>query len=306
MVFSRKDFIGLRDMSSQEIMHILETAQTMKYVLSRKNKKAPHLQGKSVIFLFYEKSSKAKLSYELAAQYLSASVVDMETQLHHTNIIDMGRIIDQMGGDFIVIRHPMAGSTKLLSENVQASVINAGDGLNENPSQSLLNLLTIKEQKGGFDGLKVSIVGDIMHSRVTKSDIWGLIKLGAKVSVAAPPTLIPPYLEEFGVNVFYDPNEAINDADVVMALKLTWGEQSGKLLPSLNEYKSIFKIDKNVLRNAKKDAIIMHPGPVNRGIEISTEIIDSNQCFVDDQITNGVAVRMALLYLLSLKGGEAL
>ena len=304
MVFSHKDFIGLRGMSAEEINYILETAETMKLVLSHKNKKAPHLQGKSVIFLFYDKSSKTKLSYELAAQYLSASTIDMDPDPQINSIDEMGQIIDQMGGEFIIIRHPMAGTAKLLGESAVASVINAGDGFNENPSQSLLNLMTIKNEKGKFDGLKVTIIGDVAHSRVAKSDIWGLCTLGAEVTVVGPPTLIPPNIEDFGVRVVYDRYEAAEDADVIMALRIQWERQSGNLMPSLAEYRQLFAVDWKMLRYAKDDVIVMHPGPVNRGIEISTDVIDSERCLVEDQIANGVATRMALLYLLSLKGGQ--
>ena len=207
MDFSRKDFISLMDMSEEEILYILETAETMKFVLSQKNKKAPYLQGKSVIILFYEKSTRAKLSYELAAQYLSADIVDItipKVTDQYETINDMGRTIDQMGGDFIICRHPMSGSAKFLAENVQASVINAGDGINEDPSQSLLDLMTIKNEKGTFKGLKVAIIGDVAHSRVTRSNIWGLIKLGAEVCVVGPPTMIPPKIEKFNVKVVKD------------------------------------------------------------------------------------------------------
>jgi aspartate carbamoyltransferase catalytic subunit len=303
VVFSRKDFIGLRGMSAEEINYILETAETMKLVLGQRNKKAPHLQGKSVIFLFYDKSSKAKLSYQLAAQYLSAVTVDMDPDPQVSSMAEMGKVIDQMGGDFIVIRHPMAGTAKLLGESAAASVINAGDGLNENPSQSLLNLLTIKDEKGSFNGLKVTIIGDIAHSRVAKSDIWGLCKLGAKVTVAGPPTLIPPNIEDLGVKVVYDRREAAEGADVIMALRMQWERQSGNLMPSPAEYRQLFMVDRYMLRYAKDDVIVMHPGPVNLGTEISYEVIESDKCLIEDQITNGVAVRMAVLYLLSLKGG---
>ena len=303
MVFSRKDFIGLRGMSADEINYILETAETMKLVLGQRNKKVPHLQGKSVIFLFYDKSSKTKLSYQLAAQYLSASTVDMDPDPQVSTIAEMGRIIEQMGGDFIVMRHPMAGTAKLLGESASASVINAGDGLNENPSQSLLNLMTIKEKKGRFDGLKITIIGDVAHSRVAKSDIWGLCTLGAELTVAGPPTLIPANIEDFGVKVVYDRYEAAKDADVIIALRMQEERQSGSLIPSLSEYRQLFAVDRNMLRYAKDDVIVMHPGPVNRGIEISSELMDTDLCLVEDLIANGVAVRMALLYLLSLKGG---
>lgn len=305
MNFLRKDFVSLKDISADEILYILDTAETMKYLLDKKNKKAPHLSGKSLILLFYETSVRARLSYEMAGQFLSASIVDMNvtTELENGgNLIEMGNIIDQMGGDFIVIRHPMSGSAKLLAENCKASVINAGDGLNENPTQSLLDLLTIRSHKKDFKGLKVTIVGDVAHSRVTRSNIWGLLKLGANVSIVGPQTLIPPGIEECGVKVYKNAIDAVAGADVIMALRMRVERQYGNLLPSYNEYKHLFKINESMLSHASSDVIVMHPGPIKRGIEISTQVIESDYCIVDDQITNGVAVRMALLYILSLRG----
>lgn len=306
MIFKRKDFISLMDISAEEILHILETAETMKHVIGKKNKKSPYLEGKSVIVLFYERSVRAKLSYELAAQYLSANIVDIvvsETNNRYENLHEMGRTIDQMGADFIICRHPMSGSAKFIAENVNASVINAGDGINENPSQALLDLMTIKNAKGGFKGLKVAIIGDVEGSRVTRSNIWGLLKLGADVCVSGPPTMIPPQLEKFGVKVFYNPKDAVKDADVIMTLRLQDEKSYGSKLASFNEYKNFFKLDETLLSYASKDAIVMHPGMPHKSIEISTSILESTRVLMDDQITNGVAVRMALLYLLSLGMG---
>lgn len=307
MIFKRKDFISLMDISAEEILHILDTAETMKYIVGKKNKKSPYLEGKSVILLFYEKSIRAKLSYELAAQYLSANIVDImvsETNGRYENLNEMGRTIDQMGTDFIISRHPMSGSAKFLAENVSASVINAGDGINENPVQALLDLMTIKNMKGGFKGLKVAIIGDVENSRVIRSNIWALIKLGAEVCVSGPPTMLPPELDKFGVKVFYNPKDAIQDSDIVMTLRLQPESAYGSKLASFNEYKTFFKVDEALLSYAKKDAIVMHPGMPNKSIEISTNILESTRFLMDDQITNGVAMRMALLYLLSL-GMEA-
>jgi len=306
MTFRRKDFFGLKDFSADEIRYILSTAETMKYVLNQKNKKSPHLQGKSVIILFYEPSARAKLSYELAAQHLSANVVDMtgsSGSMTNEKLQDMGQLIDQMGADFIILRHPMAGAARLLAENVNACVINAGDGFNENPGQSLLDLMTIREQKGGFEDLKVAIVGDLIHSRVAKSNIWGLTKLGAKVRVSGPPTLLPAEMEKFGVDVFYDAREAVQDADVILTTRIRMETRDKNVVPSLDEYKHFFRIDEKLLRHAKKDAIVMHPGPIQRGIEISSSVIDSKQCIINDQIANSVAVRMAIFYILSQIGG---
>ena len=308
MFFFRKDFISLKDISAEEILYILDTAETMKQVLNQKNKKTPYLQGKSVILLFYEDSSRTRLSYQLASQYLSASIVDMTIPQHIDDIgglVNMGKMIDQMGADFIVMRHPMAGSADFLAENISSSVINAGDGLNENPSQALLDLMTIKNEKGSFKGLKVAVVGDIAYSRSSHSNILGLVKLGAEVSIAAPPTLIPDKIDSFGVKVHYDVYEAVRDADVIIVLRMTNDKAYGTLLPSYNEYSHFFKIDSTVLRAAKPDVIVMHPpGTVKRGIEISSEVLESPKCFFNDQISNGIAVRMALLYLLSIKGGK--
>ena len=292
MFLNRKDFLGIRDLSADELDYILKTAETMKFVINQKNKKVPHLQGKSVIILFYDSSARAKLSYELAAQHLSANVIDMMATAASEGkerLQDMGQLIDQMGADFIILRHPMSGAARLLADSVEASVINAGDGYNENPGQSLLDLLTI--------------VGDITHSRVSKSNIWGLLKLGAQVCVTGPSTLIPPELESFGVKVCYDPKEAVDSADVILSTRIATQVRDDNLIPSLDEYRSMFLIDENLMKYAKKDAIVMHPGQIQRGVEIATSIVNSHQCIVNDQIGNSVAVRMAMLYILSQIGG---
>ena len=237
---------------------------------------------------------------------LSANVIDMTNTVHSIekeSLQDIGQLMDQMGADFIILRHSMAGAPRLLASCVEASVINAGDGFNENPGQSLLDLLTIREQKGGFEGLKVAIIGDLLHSRVSKSNIWGLTKLGAEVCVSGPPTLMLPAIENFGVEVYYDAREAVNNADVILTTRMRMEKQDKKSLPSLDEYKRLFRIDENLLRYAKKDAIVMHPGPIQRGIEISSGVIDSKQCIINDQIGNSVAVRMAMFYILSQVGG---
>ncbi len=307
MSYKRKDFLGLKDISADEIHNILKTADTMKYLLAKKNKRSPHLQGKTIVMLFYEKSSRTRLSYQLAAQYLSATIVDMDTQkesIRGETVYDIGAMTEQMGADYIILRHPTAGTAKLLSKTVNASVINAGDGRNENPTQALLDLMTIKERKGEFAGLNVTLIGDVMHSRVAKSDMWALLKLGAKVKVAAPPTLIPPGLEDFGIEVFYDAAEAIKDADVVLSVRTYAEGHNRSFLPSLDEYKSFFRINSKLLKQAKPGAIVMYPGYINRGIEISSTVIESEQCVINDQVLNGVAVRMAILYMLSLREAD--
>ncbi len=306
MFLNRKDFLGIRDLTADELEYILKTAETMKFIISQKNKKVPHLQGKSVIILFYDSSPRAKLSYELAAQHLSANVVDMMATAaseRRERLQDIGQLIDQMGADFIILRHPMSGAARILADSVEASVINAGDGYNENPGQSLLDLMTIKERKGGFDGLKVAIIGDITHSRVSKSNIWGLLKLGAEVRVSGPSTLIPPELDSFGVKVCFDPREAVDRADVILSTRISALEGCSIHIPSLDEYRSMFLIDEGLMRYASADAIVMHPGQIQRGVEIATSVINSPQCIVNDQIGNSVAVRMAMLYILSQIGG---
>lgn len=306
MFLNRKDFLGIKDLSADELDYILKTAETMKFVINQKNKKVPHLQGKSVIILFYETSARAKLSYELAAQHLSANVVDMMATAaseKKERLQDMGQLIDQMGADFIILRHPMSGAARILADSVEASVINAGDGFNENPGQSLLDLMTIKERKGGFEGLKVTIIGDILHSRVSKSNIWGLLKLGAQVCLTGPSTLIPKEFSDFGVKVCYDPKEAFDGADVILSTRIGSMVEDDGLIPTMDEYRSMFLVDENLMKYAKQDAIVMHPGQIQRGVEIATSVVNSPQCIVNDQIGNSVAVRMAMLYILSQIGG---
>jgi len=273
LIVTRKDFFGLKDLCAEEIMYILNTAETMKYILNQNNKKSPLLQGKSVVCLFYEVSDRTKIAYEMAANNLSANFMDItlsDAPHNKDGFQDMGQLVDQMGADFIILRHPMAGAAQKLSKKVRASVINAGDGFNENPGQSLLDLMTIKEQKGGFEGLKVAIIGDIIHSRVGRSNIWGLSKLGVEVNVCGPPTLIPPNMEDFGVKVFYRPEEAVDGVDVILAGRLSARDIETNALPSLDEYKNFFLIDKKLLSYAKPDVIVMHPGPIQLGREIST------------------------------------
>lgn len=215
------------------------------------------------------------------------------------SLIDTGKTIERMGADIIVIRHPMSGASQLLAENVQASVINAGDGMNEHPTQALLDMFTIKEEKSTMDGLKVTILGDILHSRVARSNIWGLGKMGAQIRVAGPSTLMAPDLEKMGVQVFYNVEDAIEDADVVIVLRLQKERQQSGLLPSLREYTEIYGLNRERLKRARKDVLVMHPGPINRGIEITSDIADGLHSHIDVQVTNGVAIRMALLYLMT-------
>ncbi len=306
MIGTRKDLLGIKELSAEEIKYILTSAATMKYVLGQKNKKTPHLQGKSVVTLFYENSTRTRLSFELASKYMSANAANISVGTSSVakgeTILDTARTIDRMGTDILVIRHSMAGAPHFVAKNVKASVINAGDGMNEHPTQALLDMFTILDKKGGFEGLKVAIVGDIAHSRVARSDIYALTKLGAEVSIGGPSTLIPAEIEKTGVNVFDSVQEALIDADVVIGLRMQLERQKKALFPTMREYSRYFGVDEKRLAYAKPDALLLHPGPVNRGIELTSAVIDGEQSFIDEQVTNGVAVRMAILYMLS-KGG---
>ncbi|AUG57719.1 aspartate carbamoyltransferase catalytic subunit [Acetivibrio saccincola] len=303
MALRSKNLLGLKDLTADEIEYILNTAKTMKLILNSKNKKAPHLQGKSIVTLFYENSTRTRLSFELAAKYLSSSAANISavgsSVAKGESLIDTAKTINMMGADVIILRHSMAGAPHLLAKNVDASVINAGDGMNEHPTQALLDIFTILDKKKTLKGLKVAIIGDIYHSRVARSNIWGMSKLGANVCVAGPSTLMPPEIEKTGVKVFTTVQEALIDADVVIALRIQKERQKSGLLPGIREYSRFFGLDEKRLKLAKKDAIILHPGPVNRGVELTTSVVDCDRSFINEQVTNGVAVRMALLYLLT-------
>ena len=303
-----KDLLGLKDLSANEIKNILQTAETMKLIIKQPSKKTPHLQGKTVVNLFYENSTRTRLSFELAAKYMSANAANItasgsSVQKGET-LIDTANTINAMGTDILVMRHSMSGSPHLIAPLVSASVINAGDGMNEHPTQALLDMLTIKEKKGHIGGLKVAIIGDIKHSRVVRSNIYGLTKLGAEVSVGGPSTLIPQGMEKMGCKVFKSVQEAIIDADVVMGLRIQLERQKSGLFPSLREYYRFFGVDDARLKYAKPDALLMHPGPVNRGVEFSSSVIDGGQSVINEQVTSGVAVRMAVMYILSRGGFE--
>ncbi|NLL06200.1 MAG: aspartate carbamoyltransferase catalytic subunit [Clostridiaceae bacterium] len=303
MILKSKDLLGLKEVTAEEIEYILNTAKTMKLIVTSKNKKAPHLQGKSIITLFYENSTRTRLSFELASKYMSASAANVSASSSSVakgeSLIDTGKTIDMMGSDVVIIRHPMSGAPHLLAKNIEASVINAGDGMNEHPTQALLDMFTIIEKKGSLKGLKVAIIGDVYHSRVARSNIWGMTKLGAEICVAGPSTLLPPEIEKTGVKAFNTVQEALIDADVVMGLRIQLERQKKGLFPSIREYSRFFGLDEKRLKLAKDDALIMHPGPVNRGVELSSCVVDSEKSLINEQVQNGVAVRMALLYLLT-------
>lgn len=304
-----KDLLGLKDVTKEEIEHIISTAQTMKYIITTNNKKTPHLLGKSIVALFYENSTRTRLSFELASKYMGANFASISASASSVakgeNLIDTGKTIQAMGTDVIIMRHPMSGAAELLAKNLDISVINAGDGMNEHPTQALLDMYTIKEKKGRFEGLKVAIVGDIYHSRVARSDIWGLTKMGAQVNIAGPSTLIPSEIEKMGVKVFNCVNEAIIDADVVIALRIQLERQKKGLFPTIREYSEFFGINDEMLKLAKNDVLLMHPGPVNRGIELSSCVIDGKNSAINEQVTNGLAVRMALLYIITRRKKES-
>lgn len=302
----KQDLLGLRDLSAEEIKNILDTAKSMKTVLMSPSKKTPHLQGRTVVTLFYENSTRTRLSFELAAKYMSANAANISASgssvAKGETLEDTAATINAMGTDILVIRHSMSGAPHLIAPLVDASVINAGDGMHEHPTQALLDMFTMIEKKGSIEGLKVAIVGDITHSRVVRSNIYGLKKLGAEVTVGGPSTLMPQGMDRMGVKVFNTVHEAIVGADVVMGLRIQLERQKKGLFPSVREYHRFFGIDETRLKFAKPDALLMHPGPVNRGVEFSSSVIDGPQSVINEQVTNGVAVRMAVMYLLS-RGG---
>lgn len=302
-VWRRKHLLGLEDLTREEIELILNTAESFKEVSVREVKKVPTLRGKTVVLLFFEPSTRTRTSFELAAKRLSADTVSLSSTTSSVtkgeSFLDAAKNIEAMNVDFIVIRHQASGAAYLLSKIVSPSVINAGDGFHEHPTQALLDLFTIREKKKRIEGLNVSIIGDISHSRVARSNIYGLKKLGANVCVCGPPTLIPKDIEKLGVRVTYQIREATKEADVLNVLRLQLERQKENLFSSLKEYIRFFGIDKEKLKDAKKDILIMHPGPVNRGIELSTDVADGQYSVILDQVTNGIAVRMGILYLLS-------
>ena len=301
-VFNHKDLLGMEQLSVDDINIILQTAESLKEISQRDIKKVPTLRGKTIVHFFHEPSTRTKTSFEIAAKRLSADTVSLSSSgssmIKGETLIDTAKNLQAMNPDIIVLRHSSSGAPHLLADRISASIINAGDGANEHPSQALLDMLTIKEKKGQIEGLKVVIIGDIAHSRVARSNIIGLKKMGAEVTISGPPTMIPHNVEAFDVEVINNPSEAIIDKDVIMVLRIQLERQSKTLFPSLKEYTNFFGINEKTLRKAKERAIIMHPGPINRGVELSSQVADSPNSVILDQVSNGVAVRMALLYLL--------
>lgn len=309
--FQQKDLLGMGQLSVEEIELILDTAESLKEISEREIKKVPTLRGKSVVHFFYEPSTRTRTSFEMAAKRLSADTVSLSATtsslVKGETLIDTARNLQAMNPDLIVLRHSSSGAPHLLAREVKAGVINAGDGINEHPTQALLDMYTIRERKGRIQGLKVAIIGDIAHSRVARSNIIGLTKMGAEVTVSGPPTMIPPQVEALGVQVTNDPSEAVKHKDVIMVLRIQMERQSEVLFPSLREYSTFFGLNLERIKGANKEVIVMHPGPMNRGVEIASEVADGPFSVILDQVANGVAVRMALLYLLiggGSKGGN--
>jgi len=306
MTFQRKHILGLEELTAEEITLVLDTAESMKEVSERDVKKVPALRGVTVCNLFYEPSTRTRSSFEIAEKRLSADVLNFT--LSHSSVtkgetlLDTARNLEAMGAGVIVIRHPMSGAPWLLAKELDSSIINAGDGSHEHPSQALLDLFTIREIKGKIKGLRVVIVGDILHSRVARSNIWGLVKLGAEVRVVGPPTLIPKYIENAKVRTFYNLDDAIEGADVIIMLRIQMERQESVYFPSLREYSRFYGLTREKLKRANKDVTVMHPGPINRGIELSSDIADDAGSVILAQVSNGIAVRMAMFYLVASAG----
>jgi aspartate carbamoyltransferase catalytic subunit len=303
IIWTKKDLLGLEYLSKEEIELILESAKSFKEILKRPLRKVPTLRGKTVVNLFYEPSTRTRTSFELAAKRLSADVINIVKESSSIQkgetLIDTGRNLEALKTDIIVIRHNSSGAAIMLSRAVNISVVNAGDGWHEHPTQALLDIFTLAEKRGSLGGLNVSIIGDIAHSRVARSNIWGLKKLGANVTVCAPKNLIPAGIGELGVKVTNNVEEAIKKADAINVLRMQFERDEAGAFPSKIDYFKTFGITEERLKEAKKDIIVMHPGPINRGVEISAEVADGANSVILEQVTNGIAVRMAVLYLVA-------
>ena len=301
-LFAHKHILSLEQLSVPDIEYILNTAESFKEISARAIKKVPVLRGKTVVTLFFEPSTRTRLSFDIAAKRMSADTFSITASTSSTTkgetLADTARNIEAMKPDILIMRHPSSGAPHYLSRHIKTSVINAGDGTHEHPSQGLLDLMTVKDHKGKISGLKVAIIGDISHSRVAHSDIIGFAKMGAKVFVSGPATLIPKEIEQLGATVCSTIKDAVKDADVVMPLRIQKERQNDPLIPSFREYATFFGINSQVLQTAKQDALLMHPGPINRGVELAPDVADSSQSVILDQVTNGVAIRMALMYLV--------
>ena len=309
-MFKSKDLLGLLHVSAEEISEILNLAHEYKLKIKAGQKKFSDLSGKTLVTLFYENSTRTRTSFELAGKYLGAHEVNISASSSSVqkgeSLIDTGKTLAALGTDFIAIRHPMAGAPHLLAKTVGVSVLNGGDGMNEHPTQALLDFYTMREKFGSFKGLKVAILGDIKHSRVAKSNLFGLTKLGAEVTMFAPATLMPQGIGRMGAKIAKSREEALSGANVVMGLRIQLERMHGGLFPSLSEYAKYYGVGEECLKFADRDCIVMHPGPVNRGVEFTSDVIDAENSEINEQVLNGVAVRMALLFLLckNRQGGE--
>ena len=307
MSWTKKHLLDIESLTADEIVMVLDTARSLKAVGKRAIKKVPALRGKTVVNLFVEPSTRTRTSFELAAIRLSADVINFSAEASSfkkgETLKDTARNLEALNADFIVIRHSASGAPHFLSRVLDAHVINAGDGAHEHPTQAFLDAFTIREKKGKIAGLNVTILGDILYSRVARSDIWALTKLGAKVTLCGPATLVPKTFEQMGCRVTYDVDEAIRDADIINLLRIQHERQRKTMFPSIGEYSSLYGLTKARLARAKPDALIMHPGPINRGVEIDSEIADCGRSVILEQVTNGLAVRMAVLFLIN--GGTA-
>jgi aspartate carbamoyltransferase catalytic subunit len=303
MTWNRKHLLGLEDLSREEILAVLTTAESFGEISTRSRKKVPALQGRIVFNLFFENSTRTRTSFSLAAKRLSADTQDFSASVSSLSkgetFIDTAKNIEAMGADVMVVRHPTPGAPHLLSQHVKASIINAGDGAHEHPTQGLLDLLTIRRAKGRVEGLTVGLVGDISHSRVARSNIWGLTKLGARVILCGPPTLVPRGMERLGCEVAYHLDEVLPELDVVNVLRIQFERQQRGLFPSVSEYFQFYGMTRERLERGKPDLLLLAPGPINRGVELTPEVADGPHSAILDQVTNGLAVRMAVLYLCS-------
>jgi len=298
-----RDLLGIEDLGRDDLERILETARHMQEVGLREVKRVPTLRGRTIINLFFESSTRTRTSFEIAGKRLSADVINFSAESSSLSksesILDTARTLDAMAPDAVIVRHKVAGVPKRIADVLDAPVINAGDGAHEHPTQALLDLFTVLQEKGRIDGLTVTIVGDIQHSRVARSNVYGFRRLGADVRVVGPPTLLPAGVEALGVKAYSSLREGLDGADVVMALRIQNERLQGAYVPSVREYSAAWGLDRAKLRFAKEDAIVMHPGPINRGVEISHDLADRRPSVILDQVRNGVAVRMAVLYLLA-------
>jgi len=303
MKWERKDILGIRELSPDEINFILDTADSFVEISTRDIKKVPTLRGKTIINLFIEASTRTRTSFEIAGKRLSADTINITASssslVKGETLIDTARNLEAMNPDIVVIRHSAAGAPHMIAKLIGQSIINAGDGAHEHPTQALLDMMTIRLRKGTIAGLKIAIIGDISHSRVARSNIFGMTKMGADVHVAGPATMLPPFLNRFGVTVHTDMNEAIRDADVVMMLRIQMERENLNIFPSLREYSAYYCLNSERIGMARPDVLVMHPGPLNRGVEIAPDVADGANSVILQQVTYGVALRMALLYLLA-------